>query len=50
MRVEDIIKKFEKRGHKITRSIQSGDVIIKTRWGFEYTFSSYNKAYHYFFK
>lgn len=50
MRVEDIIKKFKKRGHKITRSIQNGDIIINTRWGIKYTFSSYNKAYCYFFK
>jgi hypothetical protein len=49
MSIDYIIKKMESKGYKITRSMQSNDIIVTDRQGFTKSFPSYNRAYKYYF-
>jgi len=48
MTIQSIITKFEKKGYKISRSTASNKVIVNK--DFSKVFTSYAKAYNYFFK
>lgn len=50
MRVKDIIKKFEQRGHHITRSMKTDNIVVTTRWGAMAIFDSYHQAFNFYFK
>ena len=48
MTQQTIIKKFEKKGYKISVSFSTGNVVVNK--DFTKTFTSYAKAYNYYFK
>lgn len=50
MSIERIIKRLKKDGHEFTKSISTGNVIIKTSWGAPCSFESYNAAYNWLYK
>lgn len=49
MSIEDIVKKMKNKGYKITRSMQSNEILVTDRQGFTKSFPSYNWAYRYYF-
>ena len=48
MTTQSIINKFEKKGYKISRSTASGNIVVNKN--FSKVFTSYAKAYNYYFK
>ena len=49
MKVQTITQKFEAKGLKVTKSINTGNVVVTAKNRMQYTFRSYNEAYRYFF-
>lgn len=49
MKTTLIINKFEKKGYDVTKSISTGQIIVKAPWGAVSTFSSYSAAYKFYF-
>lgn len=48
MKIDLIIKKFQRKGYSITRSISTGNIVVNTSNGSR-VFNSYNAAYKYYF-
>lgn len=50
MSIDRIIKRLEKSGHKVGKSIPTGNVIVKSSWGSVHVFNSYRAAYNFYYK
>jgi len=49
MSIKNIIKRLEKSGHKVTKSMSTGNIIVNSAWGAVNTFNSYAAAYKFYF-
>ncbi len=50
MTIKKIINKFESKGYKVSRDMNSSNVVVTPRVGYSKTFESYSAASRYYFE
>ena len=50
MKVQDIIRRLERKGYRITRSMKSDLIVVTAPWGASLSFDSYHQAFKFYFR